>query len=143
MPKGCTLSVTNQNAKLLEIYVELQTLKLASYPNAIAVLLRVFMEMSVDHYLEARGISFECGPSQSKQGWANGFQDTRREGEGSEGGYDWQWSRQKGFLDDRQGIVRSKRSRFPTFNTHTFTTDFLLPISAILSSHGTMLNHSS
>ena len=59
----------DQNAKLLEIYVELQTLKLASYPNAIAVLLRVFMEMSVDHYLEARGISLSAAhPNPNKAG---------------------------------------------------------------------------
>lgn len=37
--------------KMQEIYEELSGLKLSKYRNAIAVLLRVFMELSTDHYV--------------------------------------------------------------------------------------------
>jgi hypothetical protein len=54
VPKACKLNVSN--AKILEIYTELRTLLLAKHPHAIAVLLRVFLETSVDHYLKAAAI---------------------------------------------------------------------------------------
>jgi len=50
VPKGCPINVTNN--RIAEIYKELRTLKLDDAPNALAVLLRVFLEMSVDHFLE-------------------------------------------------------------------------------------------
>ena len=57
MPKGCPVNVTDN--RIAEIYKELRTLKLeegpSPAPNAIAVLLRVFLEMSVDHFLENNG----------------------------------------------------------------------------------------
>jgi hypothetical protein len=49
VPKHCRLSVTN--SKTEEIYNELKKMRLDTFPNAIAVMLRVFMENSVDHYL--------------------------------------------------------------------------------------------
>jgi hypothetical protein len=52
--------VTNNNT--LEIYRELSILKLKQFPNAIAVLLRVFMENSADHYLEHNKISLKFRP---------------------------------------------------------------------------------
>ena len=54
VPKSCKLNVSN--SKLFEIYTELRTLPLSKHPHAIAVLLRVFLETSVDHYLRAAGI---------------------------------------------------------------------------------------
>lgn len=60
IPKACRLNVTNNNT--LEIYKELGALKLKQFPNAIAVLLRVFMENSVDHYLEANKIPLKFRP---------------------------------------------------------------------------------
>jgi hypothetical protein len=54
VPKACKLNVTN--AKIAEIYGELRTLQLAKHPHAIAVLLRVFLETSVDHYLTTTGL---------------------------------------------------------------------------------------
>jgi hypothetical protein len=54
VPKNCRLIVTNN--KILEIYTELRHLQLSKYPHAIAVLLRVFLETSVDHYLKSVGI---------------------------------------------------------------------------------------
>lgn len=57
VPKSCRLNVTDN--RIAEIYKELRTLKLevgpCPAPNAIAVLLRVFLEMSVDHFLENNG----------------------------------------------------------------------------------------
>jgi len=49
VPKPYTLKVTNQRA--LDIYEELKTLLLAKHRNAIAIMLRVFLELSVDHCL--------------------------------------------------------------------------------------------
>jgi hypothetical protein len=53
VPKGCPVNVTDN--RIAEIYKELRTLKLDDAPNSIAVLLRVFLEMSVDHFLEKNG----------------------------------------------------------------------------------------
>jgi len=55
VPRGTRLNI--QNGKAAEIFKELRGLKLEKYPNAIAVLLRVFLELSVDHYLESNGSS--------------------------------------------------------------------------------------
>lgn len=57
VPRNCNLNVTDN--RIGEIYHELQTLKLTDARNAIAVLLRVFLEMSVDHFLEANGVSLK------------------------------------------------------------------------------------
>lgn len=53
VPKTCNLKVTN--AKIGEIYHELRSLLLSKHRHAIAVLLRVFLETSVDHYLKSVG----------------------------------------------------------------------------------------
>lgn len=53
VPKTCKLNVTKN--RLAQIYKELRALKLIDAPNAIAVLLRAFLEMSVDHFLEGHG----------------------------------------------------------------------------------------
>jgi len=55
VPKAAKLNVSN--AKVQEIYNELRGLQLTRHPHAIAVLLRVFLETSVDHYLTVQGIS--------------------------------------------------------------------------------------
>ena len=55
VPKNCKLNVTN--TKIAEIYEELKSLQLIKHRNAIAVLLRVFLETSVDHYLTSASIS--------------------------------------------------------------------------------------
>lgn len=57
VPKTCRLNVT-QN-RIGEIYQELQTLRLAEARNAVAILMRVFLEMSVDHFLESNGGSLK------------------------------------------------------------------------------------
>ena len=62
VPKGCPINITDN--RIAEIYKELRTLKLedgpSPAPNAIAVLLRVFLEMSVDHFLENNGGSLKA-----------------------------------------------------------------------------------
>ncbi len=55
VPRNCQLNVTNN--RIAEIYRELRILKLDEAPNAIAVLLRVFLELSVDHFLTQNGRS--------------------------------------------------------------------------------------
>ena len=49
IPKSCKLTVPN--AKIAGIYEELKSLQLTKHVHAISVLLRVFLEMSVDEYL--------------------------------------------------------------------------------------------
>jgi hypothetical protein len=60
VPKNCSIKVTDN--RIGEIYQELQTLKLEDARNAIAVLLRVFLEMSVDHFLENNGGTLRFTP---------------------------------------------------------------------------------
>jgi hypothetical protein len=52
--RGAKLSITDN--KTAEIMKELKRLKVDDSPHAIAVLLRVFLELSVDHYMEANKI---------------------------------------------------------------------------------------
>ena len=49
VPRSCKLRVTTQ--KISGIYDELRSLQLSKHKHAIAVLLRVFLELSVDEYL--------------------------------------------------------------------------------------------
>lgn len=49
VPKSCKLNITV--AKIEKIYAELKILLLSKHVHAISVLLRVFLEMSVDDYL--------------------------------------------------------------------------------------------
>lgn len=53
VPRSCRLNVTHN--RISQIYKELRELRLDDAPNSIAVLLRVFLEMSVDHFLEKNG----------------------------------------------------------------------------------------
>ncbi len=68
VPKNCPINVTN--ARIAEIYQELQTLKLDGARNAIAVLMRVVLEMSIDHFLEDNGVSLKFTPPKgSRELW--------------------------------------------------------------------------
>jgi hypothetical protein len=64
IPKNAALRVTNP--KIQEILNELQSLKLDQAPHAISVLFRVFLEISVDHYLDMNSIekTVAAGPGQ-------------------------------------------------------------------------------
>lgn len=56
IPETCSLNVTD--ARTHDIERELRLLNLDRMPNAIAVLFRVFIELSVDSYLQREGIAF-------------------------------------------------------------------------------------
>jgi len=56
-PRSPRLSVSN--AKIAEIYKECQRLRTGEFPHACAVLLRVFLELSVDHCLTAAKVSLQ------------------------------------------------------------------------------------
>lgn len=55
IPKTCRLNIPNP--KVEEISTELRILQLSKHPHAIAVLLRVFLETSIDDYLTKSSIS--------------------------------------------------------------------------------------
>ena len=57
VPKNCPINVTDNRTS--EIYQELRTLKMEDARNAVAVLLRVFLELSVDFFLEKNNVSLE------------------------------------------------------------------------------------
>ena len=66
IPSTTTLNVTVP--KIAEIEQELRSLTLASYPHAISILFRVFLEQSTDHYLGSNGIPLDVV---SRNGGAN------------------------------------------------------------------------
>jgi hypothetical protein len=55
IPRTCVLRVTN--TKIAEVTKELRSLPVKTYPHAISVLFRVFLELSVDEYLKRHGIN--------------------------------------------------------------------------------------
>ena len=55
IPRTCVLRVTN--TKIAEVTKELRTLPVKTYPHAISVMFRVFLELSVDEYLKRHGIN--------------------------------------------------------------------------------------
>lgn len=68
IPKTCILTINNP--KVNSIYHELQKIDVSKYTNATAVLYRVFIELSIDCYIEKNGLANT--PSSSKSG--SGFQ---------------------------------------------------------------------
>jgi hypothetical protein len=54
IPRDCQLSVSNN--KIAEIVRELRTLSLRDFPHSVSVLFRVFLEQSVDHYIDINGM---------------------------------------------------------------------------------------
>jgi hypothetical protein len=60
VPNTCRLNIKDN--RIAEIYKELRTIRLDDARNAIAVLLRVFLELSIDHFLEANGVTLSLTP---------------------------------------------------------------------------------
>jgi hypothetical protein len=54
IPSTCTLNINPP--RINAIYVELSRLDVDDFPNAGSVLLRVFLELSVDHYIETEKV---------------------------------------------------------------------------------------
>jgi hypothetical protein len=54
IPRNCHLDI--DPPRINSIYNELLSLNLEQYPNACSVTLRVFVELSVDHYLDTKGL---------------------------------------------------------------------------------------
>ncbi len=59
IPSNCFLRLEDNRAK--NIYWELKKLDISAFPNAVSVLLRVFFEASIDHYLERENLLEELG----------------------------------------------------------------------------------
>lgn len=59
----CKLAITNP--RIAKIFRELQTLSVDNFQNASAVLFRVFLELSTDHYIETFGIKLAKGQWES------------------------------------------------------------------------------
>lgn len=57
VPRGCPINVTDN--RIAEIYQELYDLKMENARNAVAVLLRVFLELSIDHFLEQNNVPLD------------------------------------------------------------------------------------
>jgi hypothetical protein len=57
IPKDCQIEI--DPPRINRIYIELTTLSADQYANACSVLLRVFVELSVDHYLETKSVISE------------------------------------------------------------------------------------
>lgn len=66
IPTGVTYSITH--SRVNEIYVELKRLDVDTRRNAVAVLFRVFLELSIEWYLDEHGVRFK--PNEKLRGKA-------------------------------------------------------------------------
>lgn len=62
-----SFSVKIEKPKVNAIFRELKSLKVDSFPNATAVLLRVFLELSIDHFGQKRGLDFTTNDKLNKK----------------------------------------------------------------------------
>lgn len=75
IPKTCDIPISN--IKVAKIYHELQKINVGDFTNCSAVTLRVFIELSIDTFLEKNDLLPEEKPSSSKSGM-NLFQKSAR-----------------------------------------------------------------
>ena len=61
IPTRCVLKIDHH--RLNKIYRELRGLEVDDYPNACGVMLRVFLELSLEEYAKLKGISFTMEPN--------------------------------------------------------------------------------
>lgn len=61
IPNECVLEITSE--RINQIEAELRRLSLERHPNAISVLLRVFLELSADDYIDRRGLILPSRPT--------------------------------------------------------------------------------
>ncbi len=54
IPSSCVLKISDP--RINAIYKELRMMRVENFPNASAVLLRVFMELTLDHYIGTHGL---------------------------------------------------------------------------------------
>lgn len=79
IPKNCKISIVN--SKVNKIYYELKDPKLSvsKFTNAVAVLLRVFIELSADTYLEKNGLIDTLTASASKKNLQQKVLDVKKD----------------------------------------------------------------
>lgn len=56
IPSGIELSIPPEYARAYDVFCELKTLSARKYPNTVAVMFRVFLELSVGAYVESSGM---------------------------------------------------------------------------------------
>ncbi|NME65659.1 hypothetical protein HF846_13750 [Clostridium cadaveris] len=54
IPRSISISISNH--RINQIYIELKRLEIDTYPNAVAVLFRVFLEITLDDYIESNNL---------------------------------------------------------------------------------------
>ncbi|MBM9547409.1 hypothetical protein JWG40_10300 [Leptospira sp. 201903074] len=57
IPKDCIITIGNKEKRIHQIYLELRNLVTADFVNSSAVLLRVFIELSLDAFIENKKLS--------------------------------------------------------------------------------------
>ena len=65
IPRGLRLSIPQ--GRINDIYYELRHLKIEDFTNSVAVMLRVFIELSVDKYIDDQKLPFDVNWSLSKK----------------------------------------------------------------------------
>jgi hypothetical protein len=67
IPRNTKLAIPANSARVQLIFKELKTLNIDTYPNAVGVLFRVFIELSVDSYVQANLSSINTNDSLMKK----------------------------------------------------------------------------
>lgn len=56
IPSTFCINISDEDAKIKKIFAELKTIPISANPNAASMLFRVFLELSIDRYLECYGL---------------------------------------------------------------------------------------